>query len=146
MQRNIVIPRLSVQANIALPLILRNTDPGEAYRRAEELATMLEIEYALKRPAYTLSGGEQRRLVVARALITRPPLLLLDEPTASLDEERVKLVWKVIKGEAERGATVIVVSHEAFLMSNADSLYQMDGGVAKCIKGCNNHTGLSSTG
>jgi polar amino acid transport system ATP-binding protein len=77
-----------------------------------------------------LSGGQQQRVAIARALAMRPPLMLFDEPTSALDPELVGEVLDVMKGLAEEGMTMVVVTHEmGFAREVADSVYFMDDGV-----------------
>ncbi len=113
MQRNVLIPRFKVGLNIALPLIIRGVSYDEALERAHDIAKELDIEYTFDRPAYTLSGGEQRRVVLARALIMDLDIVLLDEPTSNLDEETAEMVREIIlKHYRERRRTMIISTHD----------------------------------
>ncbi len=121
MQRNVLIPRLKVGLNIALPLLIRGVDRGEALEKARDLAEALGIGYTFDRAAYTLSGGEQRRAVLARSLTYRADLLLLDEPTSNLDEETAERVRDVIMDYyREYGPTLIVATHDPGFMDMGD--------------------------
>lgn len=121
MQRNVLIPRLKVGLNIALPLLIRGVDRGEALEKARELSKLLGIEYTFDRAAYTLSGGEQRRAVLARSLTYRADLLLLDEPTSNLDEETAERVRNVIMDYyREYRPTLIVATHDPGFMEMGD--------------------------
>jgi len=114
MQRNVLIPRFKVSLNIALPLLIRGVEYEEALDRAYNVASELGVEYAFDRPAYTLSGGEQRRVVLARALIIDLDIMLLDEPTSNLDEETADMVRHVIiNNYKERRKTMIISTHDS---------------------------------
>ncbi len=78
-----------------------------------------------------LSGGEQQRIAVARALVTDPPLLLCDEPTASLDKDSLDTVMKELKKSAEDGKAVVVVSHDKRLEDYADRIIEVVDGKIK---------------
>jgi len=76
-----------------------------------------------------LSGGELRRMSIARALINRPKLILADEPTGDLDDENTAIVFNALKQKAREGAAVLVVTHETGAESYADIMWRMNGGV-----------------
>ena len=107
-----LLPWRSVLDNVALPLELLGVSRDEACRRAAAPLAAVELSDALERLPDQLSGGLRRRVSIARALVTEPQLLLLDEPFAALDElsrqrleERLRALW------AERGMTVLFVTH-----------------------------------
>ena len=76
-----------------------------------------------------LSGGEMRRLAIARALLGQPAVLLADEPTGDLDNENTHIVLGLLREAANQGAAVLLVTHETEAAAYADHLYRMDGGV-----------------
>lgn len=108
-----VIPRVSTLNLVAEPLIARGVETGEAHRRAGELLTRLRIPSRLwtLAPA-TFSGGEQQRVNIARGLIADHPVLLLDEPTASLDADNRDSVAELIVEARERGAAIVGIFHD----------------------------------
>ncbi|WP_406470622.1 ABC transporter ATP-binding protein [Streptomyces sp. NBC_01615] len=82
-----------------------------AVRRADELLEVLRLDKKANARAYELSGGMQRRLVIARALMHRPRLLILDEPTAGVDVELRSEIWRLVKGLNAAGTTVLLTTH-----------------------------------
>ncbi len=125
-----VIPRVTALDVVAEPLVYNGTDAEEARGRAaalfEELALPTELWNAF--PA-TFSGGEQQRVNVARALIRPPRLLLIDEPTASLDEVTRARVIGLIHRIREGGTAVILISHDSFTHEQlSDRRLFLDGG------------------
>jgi len=131
-QADIAVMKASVEFNIALPLLLRGYRKEEALKEARSLAKELWLEHTLGRSPSTMSGGELRRLAVARALITRPQLLVLDEPTSSLDEETAINVWGLIKEHHEDyNPTVIVATHDKKGQRFATKIIYAKDGVIK---------------
>ena len=108
-----VIPRVSTLDLVAEPLISRGVDEKEARARAASLLARLNVPERLwpLAPA-TFSGGEQQRVNIARGLIAGHPLLLLDEPTASLDAENRDIVASLIVEARERGAAIVGIFHD----------------------------------
>lgn len=122
---------LSVLDNVLLPCTLFHpADAGE-----EERAMMLLEETGIGklkdvRPS-ELSGGEMRRLAIARALIRNPDVILADEPTADLDDENTEIVLKLLRNTAEQGKIVFIATHDKDTFGYADSVYHMDAGIIK---------------
>jgi polar amino acid transport system ATP-binding protein len=130
-QRFNLFPHMTAQQNIVeAPVRVK----GEPQKGVEERARMLleRVGLADKMHVYPnqLSGGQQQRVAIARALAMRPKLMLFDEPTSALDPELVGEVLDVMRGLAQDGMTMIVVTHEmGFAREVGDSLVFMDGGV-----------------
>ena len=126
-QGHTALRSLSVLENVLLPAVIR----GEAEPPAARAAGLLEdvglAGLAAERPQ-ELSGGELRRLAIARALLMEPGALLADEPTAGLDSENVEVVLALLRRAADSGACVLVVTHEAEADRVADRVLTMDGG------------------
>ena len=118
---------LTVLENILLPLNLygAKADSQTAEKRLEKL------DIASLRDAMPgeLSGGELRRMAIARALIGSPDVVLADEPTGDLDDENTKLVLSVLREAADMGAAVLIVTHENEALSYADQAYRMQNGL-----------------
>jgi putative ABC transport system ATP-binding protein len=124
-----LIPFLTAAENVALVLTLNGVHRGEALRRARELLQSLDLAHRADTYPATLSGGEQQRLAVARAVINNPAVILADEPTAALDTERGKAVMNLLRRLGrERGAAVIVVTHDERMLEGFDRIYHMVDG------------------
>ena len=127
-QRLMSLAALSVRENILLPALLT----GEAERfapRADELMERLGIRKLASVTPSELSGGEQRRVTIARALVMQPGILLADEPTGDLDEENTRSVLSLLRETADAGAAVLLVTHEREAAEYADVSYTMAAGV-----------------
>lgn len=102
----------TVAAEISLPLDLRETPPSDRARAVEEVALALAIPHLLERAVDTLSGGELQRVALAAALVTRPKLVLLDEPTSQLDPVAGdELIWLLRRLNSEWGVTIVLAEH-----------------------------------
>jgi putative ABC transport system ATP-binding protein len=101
----------------------------EATRRAKDLLGYLEIAHRAGSLPANLSGGEQQRVAIGRALANEPPLILADEPTAALDTERgVKVMALLGKIARERRSAVITVTHDHRMIEGFDTVYHLDDG------------------
>lgn len=124
-----LLPVLSAAENVEVPLRLLGTDPGErAARVAEALERVGLARHARQRP-YELSGGQQQRVGVARALVTRPAVLIADEPTGQLDSATAEQVMALIADLVHTGGVAAVVAtHDPALMERADRVLEMHEG------------------
>lgn len=120
---------LTVLENVLLPCAMYDGAGDTAY--AEELLEQVGIPQLKSVYPDELSGGELRRLAIARAMIRRPGILLADEPTGDLDDENTHAVLRLLRQAAEGGAAVLLVTHEKEAAAYAHRLYRMDGGVLK---------------
>ena len=108
------VPRVPALDVVAEPLVERGVDRGAARERASELLARLSIPERLwKLPPATFSGGEQQRVNIARGFVIKRPLLLLDEPTASLDARNRGVVIELIRESLGRGAGMLAIFHDA---------------------------------
>ena len=120
---------LTVLENVLLPLYLCGKPEKQDEERARLLLEELDIaELSDCRPS-ELSGGELRRMAIARALLPKPEILLADEPTADLDEENTQTVLEMLKRIAQQGSAVLLVTHEACAKAYGDHVCSMAKGV-----------------
>lgn len=126
-QGHTALRSLTVLENVMLPFVLyhRETPPED---RAKELLQKVGLFDMKDERPNALSGGELRRMAVARALLMKPEVLLADEPTAGLDYENVELVMELLRSAADEGASVLLVTHENEARKYADRVLAMDGG------------------
>ncbi|OPZ65681.1 MAG: ABC transporter ATP-binding protein YxdL [Firmicutes bacterium ADurb.Bin506] len=109
---------LSVRENIALPLALDNVRADEIDRRVQQVAARLGISAILDKRTYEISGGEQQRAAIGRAIVPRPAIVLADEPTGNLDSKSSHGVMQAFSDLNEKdGATILVVTHDPFVAS-----------------------------
>ena len=126
-----LFPHMTVLENIIeAPTQVKGVKKAKAVATALELLDRVGLAHKAKAYPAHLSGGQQQRVAIARALAMSPKLMLFDEPTSALDPELVGEVLDVMKGLAQSGMTMIVVTHEiGFAREVGDSLFFMDGGV-----------------
>ena len=121
--------RLSVRQNIMAVLELVSSDPKQREKRLNEILEDLDIKHIQSVKGYALSGGERRRVEIARALATNPDFMLLDEPFAGIDPIVVHDIQNIVEGLKARGIGVIITDHnvrEAFQIS--DRVYIINEG------------------
>jgi putative ABC transport system ATP-binding protein len=126
---NLIAP-LNVEENVMLPLTLQGVAKKEALPRVLKALDLLGMTHRLKSLPKMLSGGEQQRVAIARALVSDPPMLLCDEPTASLDVKSVGVVMKQLQDLAKLGKSVIVVTHDQRLVPYATRVVEVQNGAA----------------
>jgi len=108
-----LIDELTVFENIELPLIYNKVSSSERKKRVNELIEKIGIAHRASHFPQQLSGGQQQRVAVARALITKPPLILADEPTGNLDSSHGNEVMELMCELNENGTTIVMVTHSA---------------------------------
>ena len=128
-----LLPTLTALENVALPLMLSGVPLKERHARAADLLKRVGLEHRLDHRPTEMSGGEQQRAAIARALVNNPQLILADEPTGNLDSSTGNEVMRLLrKLNAESGVTLIVVTHDPEVAAYADRIvYLRDGGVEK---------------
>ena len=124
-----LIPFLDVTDNVALLPMLAGLSNAQARSRALELLTALDVAHRAKAQPSQLSGGEQQRVSIARALANRPPVILADEPTAPLDSERALGVMQILNQMAQQSqAAIIVVTHDEKIIPTFKRIYHIRDG------------------
>ena len=128
-QSHHLLPDLTAEENVALPLWVGRAGRREAARAAAEMLEAVGLSARARHAAGELSGGEQQRVAVARALVTRPRLVLADEPTGNLDARTGAEVGALLLGlSRERGACVLVATHNRSLAAACDRVLALRSG------------------
>lgn len=124
-----LLPEFNARENVILPQLVRGDEPGAAKQRAEELLGKLGLSERLDHRPSKLSGGEQQRVAVARALANKPPLILADEPTGNLDEHTADTVFaeflNLVRGE---GCAALVATHNERIAAKMDRVVRLHEG------------------
>jgi ABC-type lipoprotein export system ATPase subunit len=124
-----LLPGLTVQENVSLPMQLAGVRRGERLARVQGLLTMIGLQKQADQRIGTLSGGQQQKVAVARALANLPGLLLADEPTGSLDGQSTLQVMEVIREvNRSRSVTTILVTHDPQVAAYAQKVYRLESG------------------
>lgn len=125
-----LIDELTVFENIELPLIYNKVPASERKKRVNELIEKIGISHRATHFPQQLSGGQQQRVAVARALVTKPPLILADEPTGNLDSSHGNEVMELLCNLHEEGTTIVMVTHSSHDASYSSRIINlMDGQV-----------------
>lgn len=124
-----LLPEFNARENVVLPQLVLDAEPAAAQKRAEELLGSLGLSQRLDHRPSKLSGGEQQRVAVARALANKPPLVLADEPTGNLDEHTADVVFSeflnLVRGE---GSAALVATHNERLAAKMDRVVRLHEG------------------
>lgn len=130
-----LIPELTVEQNIIFPVLLDYRTPDKEY--LEELLTVLNLRERRRHLPGQLSGGQQQRVAIGRALMTRPSLILADEPTGNLDSQNTSEVIALLK-EASRkyGQTIVMITHSQSIAQTADRILRVVDGTVTDIRRC----------
>ncbi|WP_238915129.1 ABC transporter ATP-binding protein [Clostridium sp. YIM B02555] len=132
-----LIPELNVEQNIIFPVLLDYQKPDKKY--LEELLTVLNLKERRHHLPSQLSGGQQQRVAIGRALITRPSLILADEPTGNLDTQNSSEVITLLKEAARKyQQTIIMITHSRSIAQAADRILQVSDGILTDLGGAAN--------
>jgi lipoprotein-releasing system ATP-binding protein len=127
-----LLPEFTALENVMMPALIRRQAQEEARATAESVLKEVGLEHRLEHRTGEMSGGEQQRVAVARALVLRPDLVLADEPTGNLDTHTGEDVFKLMRDlNRAKGVTFVIVTHNEALSSQADRIIRMvDGKIA----------------
>jgi ABC-type lipoprotein export system ATPase subunit len=125
-----LLPSLTALENVVLPTMFGEQNGPDPYERATQLLGEVGLEEKLASYPRQLSAGQQQRVVVARALMNGPELLLADEPTSDLDEQTEQEIMELFRGiHARTGVTILLVTHTSQLVSYGTRALRMSGGL-----------------
>ncbi len=133
-----LIDSLSVFENVALPLEHRGTNEGEIKQRVEQVLTQVDMLHRQNYRPNQLSGGQQQRIAIARALVGKPDLILVDEPTGNLDSKNGDQVMALLEQLNKEGSTIVMVTHDTRYSRCANRQVQLLDGqivVEQMLKG-----------
>ena len=125
---------LSAHENVVIPLLARGVRPREARERAEWALAAVGLDESGTHLAEELSGGQQQRVAVARGLALRGRVLLADEPTSELDHDNRERVLSLLRREADRGAIVLMATHDPEAAARADGEVRLDDGQLETVR------------
>jgi lipoprotein-releasing system ATP-binding protein len=129
-QFHYLLPEFSALENVAMPLLARGESKASAFRSAEKWLNEVELGSRLTHRAGELSGGEQQRVSIARALVTNPKVLLADEPTGDLDSLTATMVFNLISRlHTEHRLTSVIVTHNQSLARRCTRILRLDQGI-----------------
>jgi putative ABC transport system ATP-binding protein len=123
-----LVSTLTVAENIAFPMEWLRKPSGQIEKRVSGLLTMVNLEQRREHFPYQLSGGEQQRIALARALANDPPLLLVDEPTGNLDTKTRLKIIEILQKLKDEGKTIIVATHDERILMLADQRLHLEDG------------------
>lgn len=125
-----LLPEFTALENVMMPLWIQNRSGSEARQRATELLQQVGLEQRLHHKPAALSGGERQRTAIARALVTRPAVVLADEPTGNLDRERADQAYQLMVDlNRKEGSSLVLVTHDTSLAQQMDRVVQLVDGV-----------------
>ncbi len=129
-----LLPEFTALENVAMPALIAGTQSDEAYERAHELLGLFGIDERSGHRPTQLSGGEQQRVSMARALMNNPRVVLADEPTGNLDQENTDIILDLLFELREAmGVSVLLITHEKEIASRSDTILELKNGVLESL-------------
>lgn len=141
LQQHRLLNDRSVLANVMMPLIVSGADPREAAQRAQVALERVGLFDRAQALPMMLSGGEQQRVSIARAIVHKPRIILADEPTANLDRDSGKLVIDMLEAFNAAGVTCVIATHDERLLQRADRVVQLALGKMIALQSANSEVG-----
>ena len=126
-----LVPELTAAENASLPLLMRGMSFLDAKQKAKSVFRQLGLENQINNLPSQMSGGEQQRVSIARAIIDEPKIIFTDEPTANLDAESARAVIDILKNLNKKGQTIIMVTHEREYGKETDRIVNFSDGLIK---------------
>jgi lipoprotein-releasing system ATP-binding protein len=124
-----LLPEFTALENVSMPLLIAERPAREAHRAADALLARVGLSHRLDHRPGAMSGGEQQRVAVARALVCQPSVLLADEPTGNLDEATGAELHQLLRDmHREHGLTSVIVTHNPLLARSCDRIVRLEGG------------------
>ncbi len=123
-----LVADMTIYENVALPLTYRNMKRSDIRKKVKAVLEELEILEQKDKYPHELSGGQNQRAAIARAIVANPKLILADEPTGALDEENGNLIIRILEQFHKQGVTVIMVTHDAELANRASRIVRIREG------------------
>ena len=123
-----LVPALTVYENVMLPLIPVDLSPAEKESRVQAALEQANIAHRATHLPGELSGGEQQRTAVARAIVNQPSLILADEPTGELDSDNAARIMEILTSFTDHGKTVIIASHDSDVIKVTDRVLRLENG------------------
>lgn len=133
-QQYFLISSMSVIENVMLPLRYAGLEKHERYNLAKEALIKVGLEDRMNHHPHELSGGQKQRVAIARATVTKPKIILADEPTGALDSETGKAVMALFREINSRGTTVVIVTHDPRVGASSDRCIRIFDGIIESDK------------
>lgn len=129
-----LIPKLTAEENVELPLIYQKVPKKERMERVKEALDKVNMCPRAKHLPTELSGGQQQRVSIARAIVTRPKLILADEPTGALDSKTSREIIDIFHDLHEQGNTIVLITHDNNIAKQAQrSIHILDGQISEVV-------------
>lgn len=136
-QFHYLLPEFTALENVLIPYEIQNGKVDkEALDKAKEYLRLVGLEQVMNNPATKMSGGQQQRTAIARAMINNPKIILADEPTGNLDSDSTEVIYEVLRNINEKyGTTFVIITHDKRIAEKADRIIEMkDGRINMDIK------------